>query len=657
MRDYGLWLRWSWRDLRDRWLQVGAIALVIALGTGTFAGLSSTANWREVSSDRSYAELNMFDLRVESAQGTSVAEGALLAALDGMEDRDLVASAEERLVVPIQVDASVEGETILVPGQLIGVNLSQGGPNINRVHIVEGRQLTPEDAGAPVVLLEANFASHYNLPADGEIRTGGGRPLRYVGHAIAPEYFIVTTERGGMLAEANFAAVIASLETAQDLAGLDGMVNDLLLTVEATADPAEVRRQVEAALAAELPGQGFTFVPREDDRAYRIIYEDIEGDRRMQRIFALLILFGAAAAAFNLTTRIVDAQRREMGIAMALGVPRLRIAIRPLLVGTQVALLGVIFGLITGYIVGQMMASVVQDFFPLPIWDTAFQFRQFGTAAAIGFVLPFAATLVPVLMAVRLSPLDALRSGYRAAKGGGLAPLFRRLRMPGNTFAQMPVRNVVRAPRRALLTGLGIMAAITILVTFAGMIDSFGEAVNQGERELLRTSEDRIDVDLATLVAANGAEMAALEGLPPVERVEPALHLGGFVRKGDTEISVRLEVFDLTNAVWAPSVVRGDRELERPGLFLSEVAADDLGVGPGDVVVLRHPRLEGGTINLVETELPVLGLHPHPFRFVAYMHSAHADITGLEGAANFAWALPADGASEDDVRRALFDVD
>jgi len=636
---------------------VAAIALVIALGTGTFAGLSSTANWRESSSDKSYELLNMFDLRVRSAEGTTVPRGTLLAAIESIEDAALITGAEERLIVPAQVDASAGDETILVPGLLMGVDLAAGNPSVNGFYVEAGRALTEADAGAPVVLLERNFASRYDLPPAGEIRTSGGQALSYVGQAMTPEYFIVTTERGGMLAEANFAAIFTSLETVQALTGLEGLVNDLVLTVAADGDPAGVGRQLETALAEQLPGTGFTFTFRDEDRAHRLIYEDVEGDRRMQRVFAILILFGAAAAAFNLTTRIVDSQRREMGVAMALGVPSGRIAIRPLLVGAQVALLGVIFGLITGYLVGQLMAAVVQDFFPLPVWETPFQFGQFGLAAAIGFVLPFAATLAPVLMAVRLSPLDALRSGYRAAKGGGLAPLFRRLRMPGNTFVQIPIRNVVRAPRRSFLTGLGITAAITILVTFAGMIDSFSEAVNQGEGELLRSAPDRIDVDFARFVPGNGAEMDTLAALPLVDRVEPALHLGGFVRRDETEISIRLEIMDLANDVWTPTITSGSRDLERPGLYLSEVAADDLGVAPGDMVILRYPRLEGGTLNLVETELPVLGLHPHPFRFVAYLHSAQAGITGLAGAANFAWAVPVDGADEDEVRRALFDVE
>ena len=71
-----------------------------------------------------------------------------------------------------------------------------------------------------------------------------------------------------------------------------------------------------------------------------------------ERIAAPELLVGAVAAAFNLTARLVEAQRREIGIAMALGMPRRRIAIRPLLVamlfmmtGTlvQIALWGALF--------------------------------------------------------------------------------------------------------------------------------------------------------------------------------------------------------------------------------------------------------------------------------------------------------------------------
>ena len=72
------WLRWSWRDLRAHWVAVVVIGLVLAIGTGVYAGLGSTATWRRESNDASFAALAMHDLRVALSPGTFGAEGELL---------------------------------------------------------------------------------------------------------------------------------------------------------------------------------------------------------------------------------------------------------------------------------------------------------------------------------------------------------------------------------------------------------------------------------------------------------------------------------------------------------------------------------------------------------------------------------------------------
>jgi putative ABC transport system permease protein len=58
----------------------------------------------------------------------------------------------------------------------------------------------------------------------------------------------------------------------------------------------------------------------------------------------------------------------------------------------------------------------------------------------------------------------------------------------------------------------------------------------------------------------------------------------------------------------------------------------------------------------VQSELPVLGIHPHPFRFTAYMDINHADLFGIAGLTNKVKVLPIAEASDDDVKRALIDV-
>ena len=68
------------------------------------------------------------------------------------------------------------------------------------------------------MLVERNFAVYYEIPEQGELRLGGDVSVRYVGHAVSPEYFLVI-EEGSFVGQANLVVVFTSLETAQDLAG------------------------------------------------------------------------------------------------------------------------------------------------------------------------------------------------------------------------------------------------------------------------------------------------------------------------------------------------------------------------------------------------------------------------------------------------------
>ncbi|KJE19922.1 hypothetical protein FF36_05773, partial [Frankia torreyi] len=79
MASTGLWWRWSLRELRQRLLLVVAIAVMIGLGTGLYAGLTSSSHWRRQSYDASYARLNVHDLRVAVGAGATVAQGRLAA--------------------------------------------------------------------------------------------------------------------------------------------------------------------------------------------------------------------------------------------------------------------------------------------------------------------------------------------------------------------------------------------------------------------------------------------------------------------------------------------------------------------------------------------------------------------------------------------------
>ncbi len=646
-----LWLRWSWRDLRARWVQVATIALILALGSGAYAGLASTGAWRQESADASYAALDMYDVRAELSPGSLVPQGTLTALLEGVDLGVAVTAAEERLIVPVQLDASTPFEMILVRGAIIGVPLADAGPAVNGFHVRQGRSLTAADTDA--VLIEANFAEFYELPPSGTVLLGGGRSLDYVGQALTPEFFVVQPETGGLFSQSNYGALFSSLETAQNVTGLSGMVNDLVLTIDEPERREDVAARLEALLAERMPEIGTTVMVTEDDGAHRMIYEDIKTDQQFYNVFATLILAGAVFAAFNLTTRMVEATGHEIGVAMALGVPGRRIAIRPLLVGAEIALLGVAFGVGVGLVIADLMRGVLADLSPLPIWETRFQPGVFTLAAAFGFFAPFLASAFPVWRAVRVAPVDAIRTGHLAARGGGLAPLIRRLPLPGDTFGQMPFRNLLRAPRRAVLTVLGVAAAVTVLAGLLGMIDSFLETVDRGEAEVTAGSPDRITVDFDRVQPLEAPDLEAVRSTGSVATTDFGLHLNGALSNGDVELDAVLVLTDFDSAVWVPTVTSG---VAGPGgVLISEGAAHDLDVEPGDVITLRHPLRTGtDSFDYVEVAMPVLGTHPHPFRFMTYLDLTEADRMGLAGLANSADLTPAAGADVQDVQLDLF---
>jgi putative ABC transport system permease protein len=254
----------------------------------------------------------------------------------------------------------------------------------------------------------------------------------YTGLGIIPEDFFYEGPQGTIFAAGSSPSCISRWLRSQDISGKDGMVNDAVLVLVDGADRDAIASQLTEALS-DL-GLGATVSTRDDADAVRVLYEDIDNDQRFWNALSALVLFAAALAAFNLINRIVEAQRREIGIGMALGVPRRQLAIRPMLIGVQVAVLGTIAGLAVGFLVGRAFANLLESFLPLPEHRTPFQFDVYAQAAALSIVIPIAASAVPVWRALRVEPIEAIRTGHLAARSNRLTGWTGKLRLPGSTM-------------------------------------------------------------------------------------------------------------------------------------------------------------------------------------------------------------------------------
>jgi len=643
-----LWFRWTWRDFRARWIQILATGLILAVGIGAFAGLGGMREWRERSADRSLAALRAHDLRIDLADGAFVAAGRLRAALRRLP-ADSVAGAEERLIAPSQIDASRPGEPVLLPARLVGIPVRAGGQTVDAVAVKAGRGLVAGHA-ADAAVLDWNFAHHYRLPASGRIRLAGLGTLGYTGAGVSPQYFLVVDEAGISGAESRLAVVYLPLRAAQRAAGRPGQVNELLVRAAPGAGAARLAGDVRRALASELAGVGFTVTPGGAEGSTRIQYRDARNDQKTYWAFAVILLFGAALAAFNLVSRVVEAQRREIGIGMALGVEPRLLAVRPLVLGVQIGVLGALLGVPVGLGLAALIKDLFKAFLPLPVYASTVPWSLYLLGGALGVTIPLLAAMLPVHRAVGVQPVDAIRTGHRAARGGGATGLLRRT--PGRAIAQLPLRNLARTPRRTIMTLVGLGATITAVVAVLGMVDSIRDVADRQSAEVLRTAPDRVEVALAGPVPAGSPELRRVARTPGVGVAEAGLTVSGSLRAGRHGFPVALVRFDPRSRIWHPSVSAG-RE-SGAGVLLARKAASDLRVSVGDLVTLRHPRPSGASFTLADTRVRVIGIHRNPVRAFVYAPSAEVARLGLGGLANTVTLTPAAGVPGGTLERALF---
>ncbi len=656
----GFWLRWAWRDLRLRWLQVTAIALIIATGTGIYAGLGGQEAWRIASMNKSYEKLWLHDLRVSLTPGSFVPREEAMKVLEELEG---VAMVEPRLIMDTMVDASTMEKTIIVKGRVVGVDTTRNGPLIDRIYIDDGRALNKEDNHFAII--ETKFASYYGLETGNRLTLIGDVELDVVGIGQSPEYFQIIPDQSGFAfrGESSLAVIFVPLTKVQSIYERPGLVNDLRIRMADGSDPETVRAAVVSRLASEFPGVSAFITYGEDDPVRVFLYADAEEDQDMFNLMAFFLLFGAALAAFNLTGRIVESQRRQIGIGMALGMPRHRLAIRPLLVGLQIALLGTLFGLPLGFGFTRIFGGVIEEFMPLPYWaGTLLDPPSFLLAAGLGIIIPLLATLIPVWQAVRANPLEALH-GHLTAKNSGLNRWLRGLRLPGTSFYQMPLKNILRSPKRTVLTILGLALAMALLFVFLGLLDTFSRTLDQTERAFLYQSHDRIIVTLDFFYPIDHKHVNELVMLtdsdeqPLFKEAEPGLMLTGQLRSGAEMIETLVQFYSTDSAIWMPALLEGHHSYQgdQAGIVISNKAANDLGVAIGDTLIIEHPyREDVFSFRNVSTKVTVAGIHDNPVRGFSYVSLEETAFTGLEGLTNVLTVTPSPGASLAQIQNELF---
>ncbi|MBB5699601.1 lipoprotein-releasing ABC transporter permease subunit [Sphingomonas yantingensis] len=332
--------------------------------------------------------------------------------LDDAKATKGVTSATPLIEQPLMTDYNGRTEAVILRG--MRVEDIRGNPTI-RDNVVFGdlKQLTPGSGNVAIgsrlaQQLGATVGSEISLISFQGVATPMGTVPRIVSYRVAAIFEVGVYDY-------DKAFVVMPMEDAQTLLLMGDSVG--MIEID-TVDPDKVE-QILAPLAVKVGAKGQLNDWR---RLNSEIFEALQVDRLVTfTVLSILIL----VAVFNILSSLimlVRAKTRDIAILRTMGATRQGLIRIFVTVGTTIGALGIIAGLVMGFILlyfRQGVLSFIGTVTGQQIWDPSMRYLtelpsktdpvEIAGIALMAFVFSFLATLYPAFKAASTDPVQVLR--------------------------------------------------------------------------------------------------------------------------------------------------------------------------------------------------------------------------------------------------------
>jgi putative ABC transport system permease protein len=558
------------RDVYGLGGQVLTIALVIAVGIGSYVALISTYGSLLAGRDVYYADTGFADVFASLEQAPNGLE-ARIEAISG------VARVETRVVKDVLLP--MEGLPEPALGRVIGWP-SRRPPNLDRIVLRAGRMPDPDRADEVVVLESFVTAHHLRLGDTVPVVLNGIlRQLRVVGSALSPEY--VYPVGGGTLGFGDPERFCVLWMDDTSLAAafrMEGAFDDVAIALEPGANERAVIDRLDALLK---PYGGFGAYPRARQISNFFVTSELSG---LDRLSGMPLLFlGVGAFLLNVVlSRFIQLQRGEIAVLKAVGYSNREVGLHVLSFAGATVTLGAVLGLAIGALMAKGMLILYRPFFHFPSLTLHLDASVMARSVVVSAIAGVLGAASAVFRVVRLPPAEAMRPEapptYRPSwlERLGLGRLF-------DPVGRMVLRELLRRPLRTSLNVLGVALAIAVAMTGRISYDMLGtlETVQfeTAQREDLAVSFRHVLPDRARSEIAH---------LPGVLAAEPMRSVPIRVRSGprfrDVALTGLAEGSTLRRIVeWPLRTV----PVPAQGITITDVLAQLLDVRVGDEITIE----------------------------------------------------------------------
>lgn len=457
--------------LRDLWqlrTQVLAIALVIASGTALLIMALTTIQALQETTAAYYERTRFAEI---FAQAKRAPERLLrdIASIPG------VANAESRIVHGAILDLPDFNEPVI--GQF--VSLPEDGPQLHNMLVLRSGRLPAPGAEYEIVVSEP-FADAHGLVAGDHFDAVLGsqkRTLSVVGTALSPEFVYAIAPGGLMPDDRRFGLVWMGRERLAAALNMKQSFNSVTLTLLRGADPRDVVARLDAQL---FPYGGTGAYTRDDQISNWFLQSEIRQQVNMSRIMPTIFLAVAAFLTNMVMARLIQTERREIGLLKAFGYSDWAIGWHYAKMVLAISSIGILIGSGMGVALGLWNTTLYANFYRFPFLLYRPDEKAFLVSAAISFAAALAGSLAMVIKAIRLPPA--------AAMVAPTPPVYLRTSAAFDVLdepTRIIMRRLIRWPLRAGLTTLGLAMAVAVLVLALQWMD----AINHLARTVFETAQ------------------------------------------------------------------------------------------------------------------------------------------------------------------------
>ncbi|MFX1506752.1 MAG: ABC transporter permease [Promethearchaeota archaeon] len=651
-----------YRALKAHKIRFFTIALVIAIGITSFNGMVTAFILMNRTYNQAFTDYSMASFTMLTANPGGSGEDAWIDTNNLTRYMDEFMSLEEgskvvRYELRIVYDTIFEIRGTRQNGRIVAYStVEENGdyrpnPEVNSFKIIDGEPFSETSQYRNVCIVETHLATYWKLKQHEFIAVGDDNtPFEVLGSLGTPEYLINMGSYADIMpSPRRFGVVYLPLRSAQRLLDVPGKVNEISVLLKADLFPRqreEIADDLKSFLEETHDLKLSDPIDRDKQAAYYVLKLDIDEAREFGIVLPAIILAMAMGGLYVLLGRMVVAERKDIGVAQALGYSRRTIILQYLGIAMVVAIIGTILGTILGLLFLEWFGPLYTQMLTIPFRPkVTIEWPIILVGVLLGLLTGFIGGYLPIRGSIQPLPAESLRFDPSLHITTGRVPLFERilnkLRIHLKvTGYKIPVRNFFRSKRRTFSSVFAVVVAVSLISMVFGMIESMSFSLIY-QYDVAEDWDLRVDYSEIPVNASQIA-MGINNSIDGVGNVTYHLVSGATVTSDKSDESKQVQLIGMNNSGgyighkfefvaggWDPT-----------GIVLSVPVAEKLKVWENDTVDLELPVLTNITstaplrahFNMINFTFRITGLVDEFNGLVAYMElNKLVDVSAFPG--------------------------